>query len=174
MDEARQDKAVGSVRVWEIVVAVLFLVAGALVVYDSRRLGATWESDGPQAGYFPFYIGVIIIVASMINLITALGAKAKEAGDKPFVTREQLRMVLIVMVPYSLYVVLVDNPVYSLGIYEASVVYIALFMRYLGKYTWLKIGVISVATMVAFFLMFEVWFKVPLPKGPIEALLGFQ
>jgi len=174
MDEARQDKAVGSVRVWEIVVAALFLVAGALVIYDSRRLGSTWESDGPQAGYFPFYIGVIISVASVINLLTALGAKAKEASDKPFVTREQLRMVLIVMVPYSLYVALIDNPIYSFGIYEASVIYIALFMRYLGKYTWLKIGVISVATMVAFFLMFEVWFKVPLPKGPIEALLGFQ
>jgi len=174
MDETGHEKAVGSVRVWEIVVAGLFLVAGALVVYDSRRLGSTWGSDGPQAGYFPFYIGVIIIVASVINLVTALGARAKEAGDKPFVNREQLRMVLIVMIPYSLYVVLIDNPVYSFGIYEASVIYIALFMRYLGKYTWLKIGVISVATMVAFFLMFEVWFKVPLPKGPIEALLGFQ
>ena len=174
MDETGHEKAVGSVRVWEIVVAGLFLVAGALVVYDSRRLGSTWGSDGPQAGYFPFYIGVMICVASIINLVTALGAKAKEAGDKPFVNREQLRMVLIVMVPYSLYVALISNPIYSFGIYEASVIYIALFMRYLGKYTWLKIGVISVSTMVAFFLMFEVWFKVPLPKGPIEALLGFQ
>jgi len=173
MDEA-QDKAVGSVRVWEIVVAGLFLVVGALVIYDSRRLGSTWGSDGPEAGYFPFYIGVMISIASVINLLTALGAKAKGAGDKAFVTREQLRMVLIVMVPYAIYVVLIANPVYSLGIYEASVIFIAAFMRYLGKYTWLKIGVVSVATMVAFFLMFEVWFKVPLPKGPIEALLGFQ
>jgi putative tricarboxylic transport membrane protein len=173
MDEA-QDKAVGSVRVWEIVVAGLFLVVGALVVYDSRRLGSTWGSDGPQAGYFPFYIGTMICIASVINLITALAAKSKAAGDKAFVTREQLRMVLIVMVPYAIYVALIKNPIYSLGIYEASVIFIAVFMRYLGKYTWLKIGVVSVATMVAFFLMFEVWFKVPLPKGPIEALLGFQ
>jgi hypothetical protein len=174
MDETGHEKAVGSVRVWEVVVACLFLVAGALVVYDSRRLGSTWGSDGPQAGYFPFYIGVMICVASVINLVTALGAKAKVAGDKAFVTREQLRMVLIVMVPYAVYVVLISTPVYSLGIYEASVIFIAAFMRYLGKYTWLKIGVVSVATMVAFFLMFEVWFKGPLPKGPIEALLGFQ
>ena len=172
MDEARQQKAVGSVRVWEIVVAVLFLAFGALVVYDSRRLGASWGSDGPQAGYFPFYIGAIICISAIVNLVSAVGRKGDAA--KPFVTREQLRMVLIVMVPYAVYVALIANPVYPLGIYEASVIFIAAFMRFLGKYSWLKIAVVSIATMVAFFLMFEVWFKVPLPKGPIEALLGFQ
>lgn len=173
MDETRpEEKAVGSLRTWEVVAALLFLVAGALVVYDSRRLGASWGSDGPQAGYFPFYIGVIICVASVINLVSAL--KPGPGGDKPFVTWEQLKMVLIVMVPYAIYVALIDNPVFSLGIYEASVIFIAVFMRHLGKYTWLKIGVVSIGTMVAFFLMFEIWFKVPLPKGPLEALLGFQ
>ena len=167
-----EEKAVGSVRVWEVVVAAIFLAIGALVVYDSRRLGSTWGSDGPQAGYFPFYIGLIICIASIINLVIALTNEANK--DEPFVTWAQMKMVLIVMVPYSVYVALIANPLYSLGIYEASVIFIAAFMRYLGKYTWLKIGIVSVATMVAFFLMFEVWFKVPLPKGPIEALLGFQ
>ncbi|MEO5691827.1 MAG: tripartite tricarboxylate transporter TctB family protein [Usitatibacter sp.] len=171
MEQARQDKAVGSVRVWEVVTAVVFLLVGALVIFDSRRLGSTWDSDGPQAGYFPFYIGVIICVSSLVNLVSALMNPANK--DAPFVTWGQMRMVLIVMVPYSVYVVLIANPVYSLGIYEASVIFIAAFMRYLGKYSWLKIAVISVVTMVAFFIMFEVWFKVPLPKGPIEALLGF-
>jgi putative tricarboxylic transport membrane protein len=165
-----QGKAVGSVRAWEAIVAALFLLFGALVVYDSRRLGAEWGSDGPQAGYFPFYIGIIICIASAVNLVAALNKPGREA----FVSWGQLKMVLIVMIPYAIYVAVVANPVYSLGIYEASVVFIAVFMRYLGKYGWPKIALVSIGTMVAFFLMFEVWFKVPLPKGPIEALLGFQ
>ena len=164
-----QEKAVGSVRAWESIVAGLFIAVGALVVWDSRRLGAEWGSDGPQAGYFPFYIGVMILVASAANLVAAL----MKPGRESFVSRSQLKMVVIVMVPYALYVALIANPVYSLGIYEASVIFIAGFMRYLGKYRWPKIAVVSIGTMVAFFLMFEVWFKVPLPKGPIEALLGF-
>jgi len=172
MEQARQERAVGSVRVWEVVMAAIFLAIGALVVYDSRRLGSTWASDGPQAGYFPFYIGVIICIAALVNLVTALGNPANK--DQPFVTWAQLRMVLIVMIPYAIYVLLIANPLYSLGIYEASVIFIAVFMRFLGKYGWIKIGVVSIVTMVAFFLMFEVWFKVPLPKGPIEAMLGFQ
>jgi hypothetical protein len=33
---------------------------------------------------------------------------------------------------------------------------------------------VSVAVNVVFFLMFEIWFKVPLPKGPLEAALGLN
>jgi hypothetical protein len=167
-----QDRAVGSVRTWDAVVAVLFFIFGAVVVWDSRRLGAEWASDGPQAGYFPFYIGLIICIASVANFISALGSGSK--GRKPFVTWGQLKMVLTVMAPSVVYVALIKNPVYSLGIYEASAVFIAYFMRYLGKYSWPRIAGVSVGVMTVFFLLFEVWFKVPLPKGPIENLLGFN
>ena len=172
MKEAGDERAVGSTRVWEIVVAIGFFIFGAVIVWDSRRLGAQWASDGPQAGYFPFYIGAIICVASVANLIIAINSGAK--GRKPFVHRGQMRMVLTVMIPSVIYVALINNPVYSLGIYEASVVFIAFFMRYLGKYGWGKIAAVSIPVMFVFFLMFEVWFKVPLPKGPIEALFGFE
>jgi hypothetical protein len=172
MQDGQQDRAVGSMRAWEIAVAIGFLIFGAVVVWDSKRLGSQWASDGPQAGYFPFYIGVIIIIASIANLLAAVNSGTK--GNKAFVYRGQLKMVVTVMVPCAIYVALISNPVYSLGIYEASVIFIAFFMRYLGKYGWGKIAAVSVSVMFAFFLMFEVWFKVPLPKGPIEALFGFQ
>ncbi len=172
MEQAEQGRAVGSVRLWEMIVAGAFLAFGALVVWDSRRLGSQWASDGPQAGYFPFYIGLIICIASAINLWRAFGMGA--AGGKPFVRWDQLRMVLIVMVPCSFYVLLIANPIYNFGIYEASAIFIALFMRLLGKYSWAKAAAVGVATVVVFFLMFEIWFQVPLPKGPIEALLGYQ
>jgi putative tricarboxylic transport membrane protein len=171
-DQQQHGKAVGSMRTWEIVVAALFLVFGAVVVWDSQRLGAAWSSDGPQAGYFPFYIGLIICISSIANLIGAFSKAAN--GSRPFVHRGQLRMVLTVMIPSIVYVALIANPVYSLGIYEASAIFIALFMRYLGKYAWPKTAAVSIGVVVVFFIMFEVWFKVPLPKGPIEALLGFQ
>jgi putative tricarboxylic transport membrane protein len=166
------DRAVGSVRAWDAIVAVCFFIFGAVVVWDSRRLGSEWASDGPQAGYFPFYIGLLICISSVANFIQAMGSGSK--GRKPFVTRGQLRMVLAVLVPAIVYVALIVNPIFSLGIYEASVVFIAFFMRWLGKYSWPKIAAVSVGVMTVFFLMFEVWFKVPLPKGPIEALLGFR
>ena len=172
MEDGQNDRAVGSYRVWEAVVAVCFLAFGSLVLWESRRLGAAWAEDGPQAGYFPFYIGLLIIIASLFNLYGAF--TRAQLAQKAFVYRGQLVMVLTVMVPSIVYVALIRNPVFSLGIYVASILFIAFFMRYLGKYGWPKIAAVSVGVMTVFFLMFEVWFKVPLPKGPIEAMLGYQ
>jgi len=164
------DKAVGTIRVWEIVVAAMFLAVGTLVVWESRRLGSQWGSDGPQAGYFPFYIGLLICIASVVNLYTAIARADRGA----FVQWGQLRMILIVMIPCVIYVALIVNPWFTLGIYLASALFIAFFMRYLGKYGWAKIAGVSIGTVFAFFLMFEIWFKVPLPKGFLETAFGFN
>jgi putative tricarboxylic transport membrane protein len=167
MDES-QDKSAVSLRTMEIAVTIVFLVFGLVVCWDSYRLGAKWGSDGPQAGYFPFYIGIIIIFCSLITLGQALVIAA--AKNPPFVMRGQLKMVTLVMVPTLAYVALIE----WLGIYVASTIYIALFMWWLGKYSWIKFVSVSVGVNVAFFLMFEIWFKVPLPKGPLEAALGLN
>jgi hypothetical protein len=167
-----EKKAVTSMRVAEVVMAGLFLAFGALVMWDTRRLGASWGDDGPQAGYFPFYIGLFIVISSVANIFRALNLGEK--GGEAFVERGQLRMVLLVMVPTVIYVALIANPWFSLGIYLASAIFIAFFMWYLGKYPWMRIAPVALGVVVFFFLMFEVWFKVPLPKGPVEALFGFQ
>lgn len=148
----------------EIVVAAFLFLVGALVVFDSVRLGARWGSDGPQAGYFPFYIGLLVCIASAVNL--ALGILAR--GSKSFVEVSSLKLVLSVLVPAAIYVALIG----WIGIYVASALFVAGFMRWLGKYAWWKVAAVSIGNSVAFFLIFEVWFLVPLPKGPLESALG--
>ena len=173
MEEQEQQlgRPVGSTRLWEIIAAACFFAVSLLVMWDSRRLGASWGSDGPEAGYFPFYIGLFIFIASVINLYGALTSGGE--GRKPFVYWGQLRMILTVLVPTAVYVGSIANPWMSLGIYVSSAIFIAFFMRFLGKYSWLKVAAVSIGTMVAFFLMFEIWFQVPLPKGPLEAAFGY-
>ena len=165
MEGQQEGRAAFRQKSAEIVVAALFLLAGAIVVYDSLRLGAKWAEDGPQAGYFPFIVGVLICISAAINLV-AVFAWARE-GDKAFVEVGQLRMVLAVLVPSSIYVALIGY----LGIYVASALFVAFFMRWLGKYDWWKLAAVSIGNSVFFFVIFEVWFRIPLPKGPLEALL---
>jgi putative tricarboxylic transport membrane protein len=149
----------------EIVVAALFFLLGALVIYDSVRLGSTWGTDGPKPGYFPFYVGLIICVSSVINILRAAVSSADK--DKVFVEVGQLKLVLAVLVPTAVYVLAVT----WIGIYVASAGFIGFFMRWLGKYPWWKVAAVSIGTVVVFFLIFELWFKVPLPKGPVESFL---
>ncbi|MGH8742682.1 MAG: tripartite tricarboxylate transporter TctB family protein [Burkholderiales bacterium] len=150
----------------EICIAALIVVFGALVAIDSYRVGARWGGDGPQAGYFPFYIGLLILGSAAVTLVRALRGAA--LASKSFVSREQLKLIMVVLVPTVVYVALIKY----LGIYVASALFIALFMRWLGKYSWIKTVPVAVGVSVAFFLIFEVWFVVPLPKGPLEAALG--
>ena len=171
MEGQQKGRAAFRQKTAEIVVAGLFLLAGAVVVYDSLRLGAKWAEDGPEAGYFPFIVGVIICIASAINL-AAVFAWARDM-DQTFVEVGQLKMVLSVLVPTSVYVLLIGGvgSIPGLGIYVASILFIAFFMRWLGKYDWWKLAAVSIGNSVFFFVIFELWFKIPLPKGPLEALL---
>ncbi len=163
---ARGDLASVSTRTVEIAVALILFAVGALVVYDSYRLGSKWGSDGPQSGYFPFYIGLLICVSSVVTLTQA--AFAKSGAGKPFVLWGPFKRVLTVLLPAALYVLCVK----FVGLYVASAIYIAIFMVWLGKYSWWKGVAVGVVINAIFFMMFEVWFKVPLFKGVLNPL-GF-
>ena len=161
----KEERAAFSQQTAELVAAAVFFALGALVIWDSLRLGAQWADDGPQAGYMPFYIGIIICVSSAVNFARGLAAAQKA---KAFVEVGQLRMVMAVLVPTAIYTAAIS----WIGIYVASILFIAFFMRWLGQYAWWKLAAVSIGNSVFFFLVFEVWFKIPLPKGPLESLVG--
>ena len=155
-----------SARSVEIAVALLIFALGALVVFDSYRLGSKWGADGPESGYFPFYIGVLLCISSGVICAQAIVNSAMKG--ELFVTWGPLKLVLTVLVPAVVYVLAVQY----IGLYIASAIYITIFMVWLGHYSWLRSVLVGVGVNVAFFLMFEVWFKVPLFKGELN-LLGF-
>ncbi len=152
------------------VVAAIVVLVGGVVIAEARRLGAGWSSDGPGAGYFPFYIGLILLVCGVVILVQAARARLRRSGpgNEVFVDAVQLRRVLSVLVPSVIYAA----AIMALGIYVASALFIALFMIVLGKYPVAKSVALGVIVNVLFFCMFEIWFKVPLFKGALNPL-GF-
>lgn len=163
----------------ELGVAGFLMMLGALVVFDSLRLGAGWADDGPESGYFPFYIGAMLLASSGFVFIKAAAgwlAARKAAGGsvdalsaRTFVGRDELQLVMAMLVPATLYVVAMGFT----GLYLSSIVLIAWFMRRHGGFGWLPSGAVALGVPATVFMVFERWFLVPLPKGPIEALLGF-
>lgn len=163
----REGRTLITNRVMEILVALLLLGGSALVIYDSVRLGFGWrEGEGPAPGYFPFWIAVILGVSSLVNLVGAL--RGRGAGEI-FVAVRPFGRVLAVLVPSVVFVGLIDY----IGIYAAAALLIFGFMIVFGRENIFKALLVSIIVPVALFLMFERWFLVPLPKGPIEAWLGF-
>lgn len=152
-------------RTVEIVVSLLLLALAGVLGFDNWRTGIGWDVAGPQAGYFPFYLSVILAAASLWGLGQELLHKG---ASGTFVTRAQLRRVLQVFVPTLVFVALVQ----WLGIYVASFLLIAGFMMFIGRIAAWKSLLTAFLFALAMFVIFDVTFDVIMPKGPVEALLG--
>ena len=148
----------------EVGVAACMALLGIITVIGSLQVGIGWGAEGPKSGFFPFWIGLIIVVTSLYNLVRAY----THGSRKLFATWFELTQVLKVVVPLAIYVGLIP----WLGIYLASALLIAGFMRWIGRYGWLLIAAVAIGLPVITYVTFEIWFLVPLPKGPIEEWLG--
>lgn len=167
----KNDASTGGViqtRWMEAAVGLLIAVLGILVVVDSHRVGAAWAADGPESGYFPNLIGWILVLCGGWVVFQQLRRWGEDA-DKVFVTLHDFKPVLAMLLPTVGYVILVG----FIGIYVSSVIFIAGFMLFQGKYKVLPTLLVSVGVPLAIFVLFEIWFLVPLPKGPIENMLGY-
>ncbi len=153
------------VRWPELLVALFLMALATLVLVDSWRVGIGWADDGPQSGYFPFYIGLALLASSAW---TAFKQLRRWRAVEVFAEREQIRSVMSILLPMTVYVA----GVWQLGIYVASLALIAYFMIRHGKHGALLTAAVAVGVPLFFYAVFERWFLVPLPKGPLEALMG--
>src|ERR1700712_6152467 len=158
--------AVTSTGVVDVVVSLLLLALALTLGWDNWRAGASWDSTGPQAGYFPFYLSIILAGAALFGFVSVL-LKSSE-GIETFVTRAQLRRVMQVFVPTLLFCLAMQ----FLGLYVASFGLIAAFMRMVGRIAFWKSLLTAFIFTAAMFVTFDIAFDVIMPKGPLEAAFG--
>jgi hypothetical protein len=165
--EADTSAAVAGQRKVETIALAVVLAFALLMAWDNWRTGIGWESTGPQAGYFPFYVALILAGACIFGL--GLQLRRWHEAQTPFVRRESFRRVMQVLVPTVAFV-----PVTQwLGIYVAAFALIAGFMRFIGHIRTWKALVTAAVFVAAMFVIFEIAFNVVMPKGPLERALGF-
>jgi putative tricarboxylic transport membrane protein len=155
-----------SMRTADVVTAALLMALGWLVLVSAVRMGIGWGSDGPESGFVPFWLSTVLILCCGIILVHAV---RRPAPEKRFVGGEELRRVLTVLLPAVAMIVLTQ----FVGLYVASALYMGFYMRWGGRHSWTLSIALPLAFVFLVFLVFEKWFLVPLPKGPLEAWLGY-
>ena len=158
--------AVVSTGVVDVAASLLLLALAVVLGWDNWRTGAAWDSTGPEPGYFPFYLSVILGAASLYGIVAAFVSR-KEAVET-FVTRAQLRRVMAVFVPTFLFCLATQY----LGLYVASFLLITGFMRLVGKIALWKSLLTAFVFTAVMFVTFDIAFDVIMPKGPLESALG--
>jgi putative tricarboxylic transport membrane protein len=152
-------------RAADLTTAVVLMAGGVLVIGDSLRLGVGWGTDGPKSGFFPFWLGLILIVTCLVISMQAI----RRADRTAFIPRGALTPVLKVLLPATGYVL----SMHWIGLYVATTLYMAVYMRWIGRFPWLSVAVVSVVVSAVTFFVFEIWFLVPMPKGPLETYFGY-
>jgi hypothetical protein len=152
-------------RAADYITAFVLMTLGGIVLVDAVRLGIGWGTDGPRSGFFPFWLALIMIVTCAVILVQTFRRGSREA----FVTREQLGPVLKVIWPAAVMVLLT----HLVGLYVAAALYTGSYMRWVGRHSWVSVVAVALAVSVISFLIFELWFLVPMPKGPVESWLGY-
>jgi hypothetical protein len=151
--------------VTEVAMGASLMALGWLVLVAALRMGIGWGTDGPESGFVPFWLSTVLI-AGCANVIVR--AVRRRGAGKRFASREQLGRVLTVVAPAVAMIVLTR----FLGLYVAAALYMGFYMRWGGRYPWAFSIALPLAFVVLVFVVFERWFLVPLPKGPVEAWLG--
>ena len=150
----------------EIGVALFMALLAAVGIAGSLKVGIGWGRRRAEGRLLP-----VLHLADRADLLrrqyrAACCASSPAARCSP--TWGQLRQVLSVVIPTTVYVFAV--PV--LGMYVSSGLLIAVFMKWIGRYSWPMVLAIAIGVPILTFILFERWFLVPLPKGPLEDWLG--
>jgi putative tricarboxylic transport membrane protein len=153
------------VRTADAITAAVLLLLGGVVLLDAIRLGFGWGTDGPQSGFFPFWMALLLVLSSAVIVARTL----RRAPGPRFVTREQLRSVLTVLLPAVAMVLLTQ----TVGLYVASGLYLGFYMRWVGRHSWAAVAALALGVPIVTFIIFEQWFLVPMPKGPLEMYWGY-
>lgn len=156
-------------RTADIVCALIILGVGALVMYDSIRLHIGWGMEGPRAGFFPFLMSLGVIIGCLIVVANAVQRKGVAKSVKPFIAPGGIKPVLRVVLPAALMVFLTQY----IGLYVAAGLYMAFYMRLIGKHRWSTVLMISIVLPAGFYYVFDKLFLIPMPRGNLQAILGF-
>jgi len=156
-------------RWMELLVAACFAGVSLLVITDSIRVGKSWGSDGPEPGYFPFYIGCLMLGGSAWVILQTLLSWKQDDGKEVFAEKHEFNLMLLMLIPTTVF----TAAIFVMGIYMSSLIFIAAFMVWQGKYSYFKSITVGFGISAALFALFEVWFKLPLPKGFIETWMGY-
>jgi putative tricarboxylic transport membrane protein len=145
----------------DIVIALLFMAIGLILVFDAVRLGFQWGVTGPESGLFPFYLGLGLIICSLLTLRTIYAKYKKDGYNKDLMPEGALKSILWVLIPSTAMVIIME----FVGLHIAAGLFLGFYMRAVGKIGWVTTLLVSFLVPMSLYIAFDKLFLVPLPQG---------
>lgn len=144
----------------DLIVSAIFFIIGCVVIGEAVRLGFGFGESGPRAGFVPFGEAMLLMISSVMIFVGAL----KEKTEKTFFI-DRRGMAEAIKIFFT--AVLLAIGIIYLGVYVSTILYAALFSRWLGKHKWSTVLIFTVILTLAIFFGMEKGLKLSLPKSPL-------
>ena len=148
-------------RTADILIALFFMIVGCLLVFDATRLGFGWGVTGPESGLFPFYLGLGLVICSLLTFWGIYGKYKKDGYRKLLMPEGALRSILWVLIPSTGMVIVME----FVGLHIAAALFLGFYMRAVGKIGWATTVAVSLLVPLSLYIAFDKLFLVPLPQG---------
>ena len=139
----------------------LFFILGVLICLYSLpyKLGSL---ASPESGLMPFLSGAGMCVLAVIGFAHATLRNRRKEPRSPLFKGHAWQRSLLTMLALLAFQALMA----PLGFALATVLFIGFLLRAIVPQRWPVVVVVSLLTTLLSYMIFEVWLKAQLPKGP--------
>lgn len=142
----------------DVVTLSLLLVLGCFVTYNAYMLGPGYGAQGPEPGFWPFWLAVMFMVGGIVAMVLTV----RNPDENPFFEAKQEVIDLVSVGAPVLAVVLLN---YWLGIFFSAMVYLGFFMWWYGKFTWYTSIASGIAFGIVLYFAIRVGFNLSMPMS---------
>lgn len=145
-------------RTAQVVFAAGLVLVGLVLLREASQMPTGWTPAGPGPGFFPFWLAAGFTLSAAV---VAARTRAAPRSEEPFFPPGAAKRILVVFAPMLAVVALLPY----LGLYLGGAVYLGGYARLVGRHPWGLVLAIAVGVPATLFLIFESWFRLPIPKG---------
>ena len=147
-------------RIAQNLMAAGVVLFSAAVMVQAVQVGARWVEGQPGPGFFPFWLGGLLFLCGAI--ILARAALAHDAANGHFFEkRTGMESVVKVLLTATGMLALT----YFIGFRTASVLYLFVYLRFIGKHKWTTTIALSLLIPITGYVVFERILQILLPRG---------
>jgi putative tricarboxylic transport membrane protein len=157
-----------TIRTAELLMAIALALLSLAFMVKSTELSIGWvPGRGPGAGAWPFWLSVGMLAASLVTLLRWFrGVTPESRSTEVFMGRSAVSMVGTAVAALTALLI----GIHIIGIYFSLILFLAFFVRIVGRHSWLTTLGIALLTPVFIFCLFEWALVIPLPKALSEPL----
>jgi putative tricarboxylic transport membrane protein len=151
----------------EVLSSAFLLIFGLFLAFKSVQL-SVWSKFGPDEGFFPLAVAIIIIGLSLFLFIKALFTTGDQEKKKGSEGQGGKRITVFKITAYTVLMLVYGLLMEKVGFLITSVLFIFPIVKFVEAQSWKITFLVGLGSILISYILFVYFLGVPLPRGFIK------